>query len=554
MCINRSLIILLTVIQLCTQLKLFAVVHLEGSLASVEVVGSQASWPGFLVMTNAEKIQQPVVSSNLWQALSQVPPAQVYPHQAVKPVAPLINEEAAQARKSMKKLEALVQKLSIEIEQAKIERALESNERVAQGRLVDGKESPFLEGIVNVIDQEISDLKIGQKPLTLCLNGNARVVCASTPLTLRSSDSIEIRGKHNELVVPVGMHIQGKLIFAQPDASLIIRIAHGALVTMNPVSKNVVFTAGAALEYSGSGALEIASDCMLLFEKKPSSARIVITDQIQMSILGSQGIRIGGVGSFVLDKAACLSIKQHQQVIIGVQDQDYINFIVRGGAILNLASGVDAGLIFNKGAYGLSIIEKGLIEVGSGASLSLQDPAIACSAICKKLTVNSGGRISVAFGGLIAVGTQVEPCLLDVAKSAISGSGFVACNGLPAIARMQPHGSIGRTCSLGALARALINKQQSFSWATVFEDADFKSWVFLPKEKADQQLTQGQCLPLNSDITITSEDAVARKVFGVARGMFVEIGSTVKHLEMPRTRAFQMNAASVFPGLKSFFT
>ena len=554
MYINRSLIILLTLFQLCAQVKFFAVVHLEGPLASVQVVSSQASWPGFLVMANAEKIQQLGVTSNVSQALSplpQVPTAKVYLQQAVKPAASLANQKSAQSNKNMKKLEVLVQQLSADIEQARVERVRASKERAAEERVA-AKELPGLEGIVNVRGQEVSDLKIGQKPLTLCLGGNARVICSNTPLTFRSSDRIEIRGKHNELVVPVGMHIQGELVFAEPDATLIIRIAHGALVTMNPVSKRLVLSAGAAFECRGSGALEIASDCTLLFEKQPSCARIVIADQTQASILGSQGIRIGGVGSFVLDQSACLSVKHHQQLIIGVLDQDYINFIVRGGAILNLAPGADSGLMFKKGSYGLSIVEKGLIEVGAGANLCLQDSTIALSSTCKKMTINSGGRIAVASGGLITIGTQIEPCLLDVAKSVISGSGFVSCKGLDPLARMQPHGAIGRTCSLGALARALINKQQSFSWATVFEDADFKDWVFLPKEKADQQLTQGQCLALNPGITITSEDPVARKIFGVVRGMFVEIGSTIKQLEMPRTRAFELNEEKVFLGLGSF--
>ena len=555
MCINRSLIILLTVIQLCAQVKIFAVVHLEGPLASVQVVGTQGSWPGFLVMANAEKIQQAALMSNVSQTLpplSQVPTTQAYLQQEVKPVASLANKKSAQSNKNMKKLEVLVRQLSAEIEQARVERVRGNKEKADQERVIAAKESPGLEGMVNVSGQEISDLKIGQKPLTLCLGGNARVICPNAPLIFRSSDRIEVRGKHNELVVPVGMHMQGELVFAEPDASLIIRIAHGATVTINPLSKKVLLSAGAALECRGSGVLEIASDCTLLFENQPSCARIVIADQTQASILGSQGIKIGGVGSFVLDQSACFSVKQHQQIIIGLLDQDYINFIVRGGAILNLASGVDAELMFNKGAYWLSIIEKGLIEVGAGANLCLQDPTIAHSATCKKLTVNSGGRIAVASGGLITIGTQVEPCLLDVAKSAISGSGFVACKELEQLPRMQPHGPIGRTCSLGALARALINKQQSFSWATVFEDADFKDWVFLPKEKADQQLTQGHCLALNPGITITSEDAVARKVFGVMRGMFVEIGSTIKQLEIPRTRAFEMDEAPVFPGLSSF--
>jgi hypothetical protein len=543
-------------LQLCFQLKLFAVVHLEGALSSVQVIGNQASWSGCLVMANANKIQKPAVSS----IVSHQEPLGAYSTQTFKPVAPiivplpkpLVNQEAVQSKKNIKKLEMLIQQVSAEIEQAKIERVRQIKKYEPQACVAAAKEVPGLEGIVVVNGREISDLKIGQKPLTLCLNGNARVICVTTPLTFRSIDRIEIRGTHNELVVGIGMHIQGELVFAEPDASLVVRIAHGALVTINPASKRLVLSAGAAFECRGSGSLEIASDCTLLFEKKPSCARIVIADQTQASILGSQGIKIGGVGSFVLDQAACLFIKQHQQFIIGTQDQDYINFIVRGGAMLNLSPGVDAGLIFNKGAYSLSVVEKGFIEIGAGANLGLQDLAIAPGATCKKFTLNSGGRITVASGGLITVGAQVEPCLLDVAKSAITGAGFVACKGLEQLARMQPHGPIGRTCSLGALARSLINKQQSFSWATVFEDADFKDWVFLPKEKADQQLIQGQCFALNKDIMITSEDAVAGKVFGIVRGKFVEITSTIKQVEIPRTRAFDMNQEHVFPGLGSF--
>ncbi|MBM3886303.1 hypothetical protein FJ364_00075, partial [Candidatus Dependentiae bacterium] len=479
---NRILLILLSMVRLSEQMMLNAVVHLESPSASVQVVGSQASWPGNLIMASIEN-EQPVIPIVNQAPIHNTSAALVEQYALLQE-----KEDALQAKmkKNMKRLEALVKRLNDEINHVKQEKIREENIKDSSKKERVVEKSLGLQGLVEVYNREIVDLEIGKEPLHLALKGNARIIFPKVGMVFRPDDKIIVQGKSNEIVIPAGLQFYGDIIFAEPNAVLTICVETGATMIFAPVSKKLMLTPGSVFEYKGSGHVDVASDCTWLFDKEPSAARITFSDHVLTKMIGSSALQIGGVGTIVLDQYADFTVAQNQSVKMGMHVHDYLNFIVKGLASFNLVGGENTELAFNKGAYGLSIIEKGRFYVGSGASLCLQDAARGYDSACKKLIIAHEGNINVAHNGKIILDAQHDPCMVDIVKSGICGAGYIHYKGLPYFTRIQPHGTIQRSCSLSALTRALINKQQSFSWATVFEDVSSKLWVFLPQEKSDQ--------------------------------------------------------------------
>ncbi len=498
------------------------VVHLDGKYASVQVAGASVAAPQAVYQPYSVPIQ-------------------------------VIKENPAMDGR-IKRLEKLIRNLTSAVEQAEQARHVDETARIKlekekQKRVQD--KGP-LEGLVHVANKELSDIRFGEKAVTLSLDGNARVVCAQAPLVLRSTDTIIVRGQGNELVIPTSMECIGDVVFAEENAELTITLASHAKLTMQQASGALQLSPDAVFICRGAGTLNFTSNCGILFDRKPSGARVVLTDGLHVTMTGNI-LQCGGVGSLVLDKGATFDINADQQCIIGLDSQDYMNVIVQGSAGI-VVSPRAGGLAFHKGAYDLSVIEKGFINVGQGAALCLQNPYVAQSAICKSFTVARGGRLRVLPQGVLVIKKQQEACAVDIEEQAIEADGHLSYEGMRSLVLMQRHGAVNRTCSLGGLVRTLINKKPTFSWATVFEDINKQSWVFLPAQNIEQQLEQGQYIKLNGNEIVTTENAKARKVFGVAQGNAIEVSDSGVLFNIPRIRSIFLGSAdSGLASLRAFF-
>jgi hypothetical protein len=528
---NVKIVVVSTLIFFCSIQGLVAVVHLDGKHASIQVVGSQASWQKQAY--NNEGVWQPVVEA------------------ATQNIVNPEHEAAAQAR--VQQLETLVQRLSAVLEQSQAIREQEQQEQTL--RAARARQS-ILDGDVRVVGQELRVTGVSEQPLSLRFKGDARVICSDEIFTIRTQDKIVVAGKNNELIVPRGMHLLGELVFEQEDAQLAISVAGGAVCVLNPMSGCLNLTSGAVLEFKGPGALNVAGNCQFSFGDLPSAARLVMTNKLQASINGVGGVGLCGIGSFVLDQGATFDLASGQRLSVGLQDQDYINFIIRRGSALNLQAGLDVELVFEKGSYDLAVQEGGSVYIASGARMALHDLTLVRGvrgASCKRLTINTGGRIDCSRGGSLAVGRQEAVCVFDVDKLAIAGEGCIEPAVLAKSIRIQSQAAIKQATSFDEVVRILINKQASFKWATVFEDDAEKTWVFLPVGDTAEQLVKGRVVELSPEITLASEDVAAKRVLGVMRGIFVEIGDGVKQLNMPRTRSFRVDGEQFYAGLRDFF-
>lgn len=563
---------------------LYGVVHLDGKHASVKIAGappiaSAGIIPVFTpngITQGYESVPDGIISEDeitavleynrVQQSVTHLEQAQaeaLIQAQAQAKALVQAQEQAqeqaaahAASKKRIEQLENLIHNLTSSVDQAEQAREeghaelfkLEEENRKALQAIAP------LEGFVHVVGKELNQIRFGEKAVTLSLEGDARVICAQAPLVLHSNSTIIVRGKGNELVVPTSLVCEGEIVFAEENAELTISLAPHAKLMMQQESGALTLSPDAVFVCKGAGSLIFTSNCGLAFDRKPSGARIVLTDGLQVTMTGNM-LSCGGIGSLVLDKGASLDLSADQQCVIGEQSEDYINLIVRDGAGINMTSFSTGGLIFHTGAYDLNVIEKGFINVGQGASLCLQNPRAQGAAVCKSLTVIRGGRIRVMPNGLFVAMEQQAACSVNLEERAIEAGGNISYQGLNVQARIQHHGAFKRRCSLGALVRTLINKKSSFNWATLFEDSNKQSWIFLPERGATRQLEQGNFVKLNGNEIVTSENVEARKVCGVAQGNCMEVSSSGVLFNIPRTRAiFLRSQEDGLASMRSFFT
>lgn len=506
---------------------LVGVVHLDGKYSSIQIVGAPAVVVpgGTVVAPSAASVQESGVVFDV--------------------------QEKARVDRRIKRLEKLVQNLSSTIGQIEYTQQVERIERAKQeeAKRVEGKKSK-LSGLVHVANQTLSDVCFGEGPVVLSLEGNARVECAKIPLELHSSDAIVVRGKNNEIVIPTNMECAGAIVFAEENAELTISLSRDAKLILQQAAGALELSPDAVFTCRGAGTLTFASNCGIAFDQRPSGARFVLTNGLQINMTGNV-LPCGGIGSLVLDQGARLSLNEDQQCIIGVQPQDHMSVVVCGGAGITMASQTQGGLVFDAGSYDLTVTENGFINVGSGAALCLQNPDKTQSALCKSFVVTRGGRIQISPYGLMVIKKQQDLCDVEIEDRAIRGEGHLSYQGMRSLVRMQPHGAMKRSCSLGGLARVLINKKPTFSWATVFEDEQKQSWVFLPARVGEQQLEQGSYIKLDGNEMLTTENAMARKVCGVVHGDFFEISDSGMSFNISRTRGIFLGTQEA--SLKSFF-
>jgi hypothetical protein len=441
-----------------------------------------------------------------------------------------------------------VDELSQLVQQLLLALAQQQKEQVAPRAVLDDVK-PVAAGLIEVQDGEVVDLRVGEQFVALHLNGNARAVCAKEPLDWHAGHLIEVRGKNNELVVSADMTFAGQILFAQPDAALTLRIAAGATCTLIS-DQPLALSEGAVLECTGDGAVQFG--CDVQFGKQPSSARLLLSHHVLASPLTGRDLSIGGVGSLVLNDRAGLQLGENQKLTIGTTSRDDINVVLAHEAtIACLAAG--AQINFVDGLYDLVLLDTSSIVLDGGSCLAL-NAANKASCVARRVRIKKGSKIIIAQDAVCSLGKQEALCAFDIAPSSIIGQGFVMYAGLAQRARLQPHGSVKRHCSMGGFARALINKRQDFEWATLFEDDAAQVWAFLPDQAASQQLAAGRCIEVPADASIIHENKATETILITQQGHFVELGRREALLQSARTRMMQSNEQTELASLRAFLS
>lgn len=493
-----------------------AVVHLAGTNASVEVIGSKASW----------------VNS----AAKKAPQKQSVDNEAVA------NQKIQESTARIEKLEKLVQMLS----QANMEmEAMREQEKKAAQHSAAVRQHLTLEGKVTLFGRDLSVESIGEKSVFLRMTGNSRVFFNCDDLIFRPQDKIIISGKNNELIISADTFFKGQLIFEHNEAQLTVKVAEGVTFFLDAAGKSIALTPGAEFTFMGPGFLNVETGNRFTFSTIPSAARLVLTNGLRTTLSGDGSLVVDGIGSFVLDHDALFDCMRNQKLVLGSHESDDINFIVCGNSVLNLESGLDVALVFDKGNYEISLFDDGVINVGDNAKIIL-------NGMCRRFLINNGGFISFSQLGVFSFRDQSLSSEIELDQKSIRGEGLIECFGSIFYARMQPIGFV-RVQSLALLIRSIINKHVPFRWATVFEDQEGIQRIFLPTGNNPENFKNGKFFELKPDVIVASEDVASKRVFGLVGGIFVEISDSIKPLSVPRTRMFNVVGESFYPGLREFF-